>query len=737
MESAAFDAWVEQARTVPIEDELARRGFHLRGKIERTGPCPVCGGDDRFSINTEKQVWNCRGCGKGGDVIDLARHIDGSDFTAACTNLAGEQPQAKPNGKANGKNHAAGEPEKIAAAKFGYEDEAGNLLFVVVRAEYQNPDGTFVATKDGKRKKTFHQRRPDPERQGKWIWNVDGVPIVPYRLPELLEAIGNGYFVVIAEGEGKVDLLRSWGIPATCCAGGAGKWKPEHSAFLRGADVVILPDNDEAGRKHRDVVGASLQGIAAWIRVLELPGLATKGDVRDWLAAGGTREQLDALVEQAPDWQPPPAEAPTDTNKDAPKDKTVDEQDLIDELARLNTVDYDRLRDAAADQLGVRHGTLDDAVAARRRELAEEAGPPPLFGHWVVEPWPEAVDTGALILALIGRVKRHVILSDDEALAVALWILFAWVHETAAVHSPILLVTSAEANSGKTTLISVVSFLVPRGLMTTGISEAALFRSIEKWLPTVIADEADVLLVDNDPLRAVINSGWTRGAGVLRCIGDDSTPHSFATFCPKIVGMKGRKLPDTTLSRSIIVEMRRKRPGDKAEHFRSIDDAGLAELRQRALRWANDNGEKLDGAEPDMPPGFDCRLGDNWYLLLAIADFAGGDWPDKARKAAVKLSKVVDTASTGQRLLADIKAAFEGVGPEVDRIGSADLVATLGANTESPWAEWKGGKPITQAQLARALKPFGIASEVVRLSEHATPRGYMRSQFEDAWERYL
>src|SRR5271169_4124650 len=77
MESAAFNAWVEQARAVPIEDELARRGFHLRGKIERTGPCPVCGGDDRFSINTEKQVWNCRGCGKGGDVIDLARHIDG------------------------------------------------------------------------------------------------------------------------------------------------------------------------------------------------------------------------------------------------------------------------------------------------------------------------------------------------------------------------------------------------------------------------------------------------------------------------------------------------------------------------------------------------------------------------------------------------------------------------------------------------------------------------------------
>ena len=626
--SNALHRWADKARAVLIQNEIDRRGLKLRGCIERCGPCPVCGGDDRFSINTEKQLWNCRGCGKGGDVIDLVRHIDGSDFTAACTKLAGEQPQANPNGKANGKNHAAGEPEKIAAAKFRYEDEAGNLLFVVVRAEYQNPDGTFVTTKDGKRKKTFHQRRPDPERQGKWIWNVDGVPIVPYRLPELLEAVGNGCFVVIAEGEGKVDLLRSWGIPATCNAGGAGKWKPEHSAFLRGADVVILPDNDEAGRKHRDVVGASLQGIAASIRVLELPGLATKGDVRDWLAAGGTREQLDALVEQAPDWQPPLEEAPADKGKAR---AATDEQALLDELARLNAVDYDRRRDEAAGQMRVRRGTLDNEVNARRRTLADEEGPPPLFGHWLVEPWPEAVDTGGLILAIVGRITRHVVLSDEQAVDVALWILLAWIHDAAAVHSPILLATSAEANSGKTTLISIVGFLVPRGLMTAGISEAALFRLIEKWLPKAsMVDEADVTLVENEPLRAVINHGWTRSAGgVLRCIGDDKTPHVFPTFCPKALGMKGMKLPDTTLTRTIVIEMKRKKAGDQVEHFRHVDDAGLAELRRRALRWAIDNGEKFEGAEPVMPPDFDSRLGDNWRLQFAIADAAGGEWPER------------------------------------------------------------------------------------------------------------
>ena len=94
------------------------------------------------------------------------------------------------------------------------------------------------------------------------------------------------------------------------------------------------------------------------------------------------------------------------------------------------------------------------------------------------------------------------------------------------------------------------------------------------------------------------------------------------------------------MSRSIIIEMKRKKASETIVHFRSIDDAGLAELRRRALRWANDNGEKLDGAEPDMPPGFDNRLGDNWSLLLTVADCAGGEWPTKARRAAARLSKV-------------------------------------------------------------------------------------------------
>ncbi len=745
MRSAAFENWTGKARSVKIEEEIARRGVKLRGTIDQCGACPKCGGEDRFSINIQKQVFNCRGCNVGGDVIALVKHLDGCDFIGACMTLTGEPPP-KPNGRDRtaALKSAAKSTAKVVAT-FEYNDESGAIVYVIERVEYLKSDGSFVLTKDGKRKKTFRQRRPDPERPSEWLWNVNDVAKIPYRLPEVIEAVASGHVIFIVEGEGKVDALREIGIAASTNPGGAGKWQLEFSERLRGADVVLLPDNDEPGWKHVHEVGAALVGIAGRTRVLVLPDLAAKGDIRDWLAAGGTREQLDALVEAAPNWQPP-EDAPSDKEKDKAKAKAAtDEQKLIDELARLNAVDYDRRRKEAADQMGIRSSTLDDEVEARRAAHAAEAGPPALFGHWVVEPWPEAVDTGELIFAIAGRIKRHVILNDDEALTVALWVLFAWVHDTAATHSPIMLVTSAEANSGKTTLINVVGFLVPCALVCVEISEAVLFRGIELWQPTIIVDEADVIMTNNEPLRSVINTGWTRGSYAPRCIGDNHTPHAFPTFCPKVIGMKGKRLPDTTLSRSIIIEMKRKKPGEKAVHFRSVDDLGLAELRQRALRWASDNGEKLAGIEPTLPPGFDNRLGDNWALLLAIADFAGDEWPARARKAAVKLSKVVEATSTGTQLLAAIKAIFcpapekEGTEPPepLDAISSAELAAKLGADEGSRWHEFRGGKPITQFQLARELKSFHIYPEKVTPAGLKQTRGYARAQFEDVWERYL
>jgi hypothetical protein len=300
MRTAAWDAWVERARAVRIESELTRRGIRLRGNgIERAGPCPVCGGDDRFSINTHKQVFFCRGCGGKGDVIDLVELLDGTDFAHAVETLAGAPPP-----QSNGKNEKGPNAREVVVAIYHYRDADGALSFAVERIEFELPDGSFMM-KDGKRHKIFKQKRPDPDHPGMWIPNVNGVPPLIYHLPQVTEALAAGQQILIVEGEAKADLLWSWNVPATCCSQGAGKWRSEHSQQLRGADIVILPDNDASGRKHRDIVARSLSGIASRIQVLTLPGLAEKDDIRDWAAAGGTVDALhDLIVEAAKPWTP-------------------------------------------------------------------------------------------------------------------------------------------------------------------------------------------------------------------------------------------------------------------------------------------------------------------------------------------------------------------------------------------------------------------------------------------------
>jgi putative DNA primase/helicase len=720
--NAAFESWVQRARNVPIERELERRGVQLNGgnQIEREGPCPVCGGNDRFSINTKKQVFNCRGCGKGGDVIELVRHLDDADFIAACTTLVGESPP-----KSNGKD--TDKAQTVVVAEFPYHDENGDVVFVVERVEYQNPGGTFVI-KDGKRKKSFRQRRPDPGRPNNWIPNTSGVRGVPYRLPQVLEAIANGHSILVAEGEGKCDLLASWNVPATCCAGGAGKWRSAHTEFLRGANVVLVPDADNAGAKHAQEVGASLSGIAKRVRVLLLPGLPPKGDVIDWARAGGTREQLDALIERAPDWQPLKTEAP---EQDKDKAKTR-EDELLGALAKAQGLDYARQLKAAAKELDVDKTEIQKEVQARREKA-------PLYGHWIVEPWPETVEGDALLRDIIRRIRRHVFCSHEDALPVALWIMLSWVHDAVATHSPLLVITSAEPMSGKTTMLAVLSFLVPRSIRSVEITEAALYRSIELWHPTLVCDEFDSVLASDDKtaLRSVINSGHTRGDGVLRINRDkNNEPELFPTFGAKCVGMVGRKLPPQTLTRCIFVELRRRKKNETVERFKYADDGELNDLRRRLLRWSLDNEDKLADVQPLIPAELENRYDDNWRLQLAIADLAGEDWGDQARAAAIRLERAADNTTASARLLATIQKIRSATEvSDDDAIGSQQLIDKLTATPDSEWAEWRHGKPISEAQLARLLKPFRIFPEQVRVGGQQV-RGYHWLQFKDAWERY-
>jgi KaiC/GvpD/RAD55 family RecA-like ATPase len=240
---------------------------------EWRGPCPVHEGErPNFAVNAETGFAHCHSqCGRGWDMIGVEMALHGRPFPeakAAVFRIVG-RPDVPWN-------------ERDIEATYDYVDEHGTLRYQVVR-------------RTGKR---FSQRRP--EGRGGWLWGLGGVQPVPFRLPRVIAAD----IVFVSEGEKDVLTLERLGLVATCNSGGAGNFKPEIARWFDGKRVGILPDNDAPGRKHALKVAAMLATVAASVRIVELPGLPEKGDVFDFVAAGGTAEQIREHYERAAEWTP-------------------------------------------------------------------------------------------------------------------------------------------------------------------------------------------------------------------------------------------------------------------------------------------------------------------------------------------------------------------------------------------------------------------------------------------------
>ena len=401
--------------------------------------------------------------------------------------------------------------------------------------------------------------------------------------------------------------------------------------------------------------------------------------------------------------------------------------EVVINLAGMTPLQYAQqlAREAKKYKMSVK--LLEKAVEAVKVEQESEKLLEP---HWEVIPAEEAVDAASLFAKIEARILQHVAMPKHLAFVCALWTGQSWIHEHA-TYSPILYVTSAERDSGKTTLMGIIGFLVRRSLSSVGISAAALYRSIEKWHPTLVIDEADEAFVDNPELRQVINSGWTRGQGVVRCDPDTNEPRKFSTFCPKAIASKGKKAPDTILSRAIFITQKRRTKAERVTHFSHVDDGGFARIRSQLARWAADNGAALGSAQPIMPEGFLNRLASNWQLMFAIADSLGEG--KRAREAAQQIAGVTDLISAGVELLQDLKAMFNA--STLDYLTSKAIVASLIADPEKRWAEWNRGKPITEKGVAGLLHEYQIISRDVG-PEDRRVKGYRKADFADAWNRY-
>ncbi|MER5882581.1 DUF3631 domain-containing protein [Streptomyces sp. NPDC001941] len=363
---------------------------------------------------------------------------------------------------------------------------------------------------------------------------------------------------------------------------------------------------------------------------------------------------------------------------------------------------------------------------------------------------PEPID-GAALLDDVERFHRrfNVFPSEHAYVAVALWDAHAHLID-AFDGTARLAFLSPEPGSGKSRALEIVETLTPRAATTVNATANALFRLVESdgGTPTLLFDEIDTVFGPkaggNEEVRGFLNSGYRRGGKSLRCVGDGSNQNAewFSSFCAVAMAGLG-SLPDTILTRSVIIRMRKRAPNEKCDPYRRREHEKLGHaLRDRLADWAKTVHDDIANAWPEMPEGVTDRPADVWEPLLAVADAAGGTWPERARAACVDLIKSAsfsDEESLGVRLLIDLRdRVFCGV----DRMPTAAILEVLLGLDDAPWADMNDdGKPLTSRGLSkllgwyvrpdsRPIKPRGI-----RVGS-TTPKGYYAEDLGDAWARY-
>jgi len=402
--------------------------------------------------------------------------------------------------------------------------------------------------------------------------------------------------------------------------------------------------------------------------------------------------------------------------------------DAIQRLATLSTLQYDQVRKAEAKALGVRTETLDTVVKDARKGSDRAVLP-----FTEVKPWAEPVNPAALLTDIAAMIRRFIICNEEVSQAVALWVAMTWFIDEIEV-APLAVITAPEKRCGKSLLLSLLGRISARAITASNISPAALFRTIDAWSPTLLIDEADAFMKDNEELRGLLNSGHTRdSAYVIRTVGDNFTPTRFNTWGAKALAGIGH-LADTLMDRAVILELRRKLPHEQVERIRYAESGLFDELRSKLGRFSEDYRENVRQARPPLPNSLNDRAQDNWEPLLAIAMIAGDEWLKIGTTAALKLSGGESASQTvGVELLSDIQEIFEE--KRVDRISTADLIKTLCDDEEKPWATYNRGCPIEPRQLAGKLKGYGIKSKTIRIG-NVTAKGYEREQFKDSFIRY-
>ncbi len=358
---------------------------------------------------------------------------------------------------------------------------------------------------------------------------------------------------------------------------------------------------------------------------------------------------------------------------------------------------------------------------------------------------PDPLDGAALLDDVEAFLGRFVVYpSEHEHLAHALWIAHTWFMD-AWESTPRIAFLSPEPASGKSRALEVTEPLVPRPVHAVNTTPSYLFRKVadEAGPPTILYDEIDTVFgpraKDNEDIRGMLNAGHRKGAMAGRCVvrGNVISTEELAAYCA--VALAGLDdLPDTLMTRSVVVRMRRRSSGERVEPWRlRVNGPAAQALGDRLRDWSNETCDQLNGQWPVMPEGIEDRDADIWEALLAVADLAGGDWPERARVTAVTLVTHSQgrAMSLGVLLLRDLRKVFTDANTE--RLATEEILKGLTAMDESPWGDLRG-KPLDARGLSRRLSKYDadIKPKVLRVGDTSV-RGYEVAEFHDLWDRYL
>jgi hypothetical protein len=356
---------------------------------------------------------------------------------------------------------------------------------------------------------------------------------------------------------------------------------------------------------------------------------------------------------------------------------------------------------------------------------------------------PPKIELKAILDDVHAFLGRFVIYPSKEAHDThVLWIAHTHVMD-AWESTPRIAFLSPEPASGKTRALEVSELLVPNPVEAINVTPAYLFRKVgnqENGLPTILFDEIDAVFgpkaKENEDVRALLNAGHRRGAVVGRCVVHGKTVKTEEIAAYSAVAVAGLGwLPDTLMSRSVILRMRRRAPHERIKPFRRrvyVKEGNS--LRDQLAAWAANAVEEMTAARPTMPDGIEDRNADMWEALLAIAEAAGEHWPKRASVAAVTLvTAAADREpSLGIRLLSDLRDIFG----DNEQMTTTVILERLHKLPEAPWNDLKG-KPLSDRGLAFRLREYEVKSRTLYLGGESRAKGYAREDLHDAWKRYL